>query len=393
MNSFKIKGPGIYTESGLVSDGVLTIENGKIVAIEKNHVGSVEFQFPKSFHVVPGFIDLHIHGAHGVDVMDGTVTALKTLSRELPKEGTTSFLATTMTAPVEKIEKVMQAVCDFQSEKIAGANLLGIHLEGPFLAPQKVGAQNAEYLLSPNLNLINAWQKISNNAIKLVTLAPELPGALEFIRFLTSQQIIASMGHSDASYEQSLQAIKAGCTQVTHLFNAMRGLHQREPGLVGAALLNDQVFGEMIADGLHLHPAICEIILKLKTPEKLVLVTDAMRAKCMCDGEYDLGGQSVSVKAGSARLANGTLAGSTLKMIDAFKNILRFTKCYMHDAIKMAAENPAKILNIFDLKGTIAVCKDADVVVLDERLDIVLTVCMGQVIYERSKSYEKEYEN
>ena len=256
-------------------------------------------------------------------------------------------------------------------------------MEGPFIAEKKVGAQCADEIILPNINYIDKWQTISERAIKLVTLAPELPNSLELIRYLRQQNIVASIGHTNATYDETIAGIEAGCSYATHLFNAMRGIHQREPGAVTAALLSEKISTELIVDGVHLHPAIVKLALKLKSNDKIILVTDAIRAKCLCDGTYDLGGQSVDVKNGVASLKDGTLAGSVLRMPTAIQNILQFTDCTLLDAIKMTSENPAKILGIFNKKGSIALKKEADLVVLDDKLNVVLTLRGGRIAYQR----------
>jgi N-acetylglucosamine-6-phosphate deacetylase len=228
------------------------------------------------------------------------------------------------------------------------------------------------------------WQALSNQLIKLVTLAPEETGCMALIEYLVKENIIASLGHTNATYAEAKAAIAAGCSHATHLFNAMRGLHQREPGAVTAALLSPAVMVELILDGLHLHPAVVDLTFRVKGKDQIVLVTDAMRAKCMADGCYDLGGQSVQVTQGQAQLQDGTLAGSTLKMASALRNMMTFTGCSLRDVIKMTAENPARALGVFANKGSIGVGKDADLVVLDEALQVVMTVCAGQVAYRKA---------
>lgn len=379
-----LAGLQVYTEHAVLQTAAVVVHNGKIQAITEQ-VDQPDFRFPPGYHLVPGFIDIHIHGAHGSDVMDGHTEAFATMAAALAAEGTTSFLATTMTADVDHISHVLVNIKNFLTTPAAqqGAQLLGVHLEGPFLSPERVGAQTADKLLAPHKQWIERWQQESGQLIKLVTLAPELPGSLEFIRFLVTQKIVASMGHTNATYADCLTAIRAGCSHVTHLFNAMRGLHQREPGVVTAALLSD-VCTEMILDGVHLHPAIVQLVLKIKAREKIILVTDAMRAKCLPDGVYELGGQTVTVKQHVARLADGTLAGSTLKMCTALKNLLDFTGCSLHDAIQFVTLNPAKLLNIADRKGSIAIGKDADLVVLDENYRVVLTLRQGEIVYNNA---------
>lgn len=412
-----ISGPKVYTVNGILQNVHVTIDKGIIENIttnkndiiteindvskkskDKKHIIADnnnmtdcsknkkynELQFPSSYHLVPGFIDLHVHGANNKDVMDATHDALTVLSKTLAVEGTTSYLATTMTAAPNEIEKALCTIGTYMQgqHNILGATILGAHLEGPFISPKKVGAQNTKHLLAPDIALLADWQKKSGHAIKLVTLAPELPNSLALIRYLREHNIIASIGHSDATYRETQDAIKEGCHYVTHLFNAMRGIQQREPGVVTAALLSNKVKTELIVDGIHLHPAMVELALKLKGVEQLILVTDAMRAKCLGNGMYDLGGQNVYVKDGSATLADGTLAGSVLKMPEAIHKMIIFTGCDFYDAIRMASENPAKVLGIFEKKGSIAVGKDADLVVLDEDFCVVMTMVGGRVVYQ-----------
>ena len=378
----------IYTEQGVLKNAGIAVAKNKIQAIDQVEKFTLsaetqQFTFPDTFHIVPGFIDLHIHGANGSDVMDESPDALAVISRALVQEGTTAFLATTMTAAPEKIASVLGAIRDYMQvqHEVDGATIVGIHLEGPFLSPDRVGAQRADKILLPTIDYILQWQKESGQQIKMVTLAPELPDSLPFIEFLQQKNIIAAIGHTNATYAETMAAIDAGCSHATHVFNAMRGLHHREPGAVGAALLSDHVSAELIVDGVHLHPAIVQLVLQLKGKENTILVTDAMRAKCMPDGQYDLGDQVVTVQEGVAKLSDGTLAGSTLTMAQSIQNVMQFTGCKLGDAVKFAAENPAKKLNIFHQKGSLAHGKDADFVVLDDRYRVVLTVCGGRVVY------------
>ena len=380
-----ITGPQIYTAESVLPVGSIVIKGKQIHSISSTVSTAADaLKFPSNYHLVPGFIDVHIHGAHGADVMDGTATALTTISQALAAEGTTSYLATTMTASSADIESALINVGHYiksQQHKISGAKILGAHLEGPFISPQKAGAQNGKNVLMPQSNYIRAWQEKSDNAIKLVTIAPELAGSIGLIRYLQHENIIASIGHTDATYAETCHAIEAGCSHFTHLFNAMRGIHQREPGPVMAALLADHVTTELIVDGVHLHPAMVQFAIKAKGKGKVILVTDAMRAKCLKDGAYDLGGQVVQVKQGIASLADGTLAGSTLKMFSAIQNVLKFTNCDLHDAVKFAAENPAKMLNIFQDRGSLQADKYADLVVLDDQLNVVLTMVEGEIVF------------
>ncbi len=383
-----IAGGQIYTEEKILTDAAIYIEKNKIIAIEKRQTAKMiakqVIELGEQCAVLPGFIDLHIHGANGKDVMDSSIEALNTISESLTQEGVTSFLATTMTASTAEIEKAVVNANTFlqQAKKNKGAQLLGVHLEGPFISLNRVGAQREDQVISPNVDLIKRWQTAADNIIKLVTLAPELKNSLAFIRFLREQHIVPSIGHTDATYEQTVKAIEAGCLHVTHLFNAMRGIHQREPGPAVAALLSPQVTAELIADGIHLHPAMIELAIKLKGLEKIILVSDAMRAKCLCDGVYDLGGQTVHVKDKAARLADGTLAGSTLTIIQAVKYLLQNVNCSLRDLVKFTSVNPAKLLNLFDRKGSLAANKEADIVVLNHQHEVILTVVQGKIVFQ-----------
>ncbi len=378
-----ITGPQVYTEKTILKNGAVLVQDGLIASVGDARALSAEktLQFPANYHLIPGFIDLHTHGANGHDVMDATPAALAGICQALAAEGTTAYLATTMTETVTTIEAALTAVRNYLAAPQTGAALLGVHLEGPFIAPAKMGAQRGANILEPDVELVKKWEKISGNAIKLVTLAPEQPQALALIEYLKKQNIVAALGHTNATFAEAEAAIASGSSYATHLFNAMSGIHHREPGTVTAALLAEKVSAELIVDGFHLHPAIVQLALKLKGKEKIVLVTDAMRAKCLQDGCYDLGGQDVYVKQGRAQLADGTLAGSVLRMPSAVQNMLNFTGCELPDALAMAAENPAKILKVFDRKGSIAAQKDADLVVLNERLEVVLTLCGGNIVY------------
>lgn len=345
----------------------------------EHHLPAEHLQFPADHYLSPGFVDLHIHGLAGKDVMDAEVSSLKDIALNLASQGVTGFLATTMSAPAAQIEKILQAVVKVKSNE-NGAQLLGVHLEGPFIAESKKGAHSLTQ--KPDINLFNQWQRIAQNAIKLVTIAPELPGALDFIKALIKNKVIVSIGHTNATYHETHAAIEIGASQATHLFNAMHGIHQREPGAAGALLLSEKIKAELIVDGKHLHPAMLQLALHCKGKENLLLVTDAMRASCMGDGDYDLGGQIVHVRNGEARLANHTLAGSTLRMNVAIKNMMAYTGCSLIDAITMASFNPLEALSLDEQKGSIMVGKDADLVLLSKELEVKMTLCRGKMVFK-----------
>ncbi|MFB5285414.1 N-acetylglucosamine-6-phosphate deacetylase [Peribacillus sp. Hz7] len=380
----------VYSEDKIYAGGFLSFQDGKIKDVGQemmDRVASHEaIHLPDSYHVIPGMIDVHIHGANGADTMDATYDSLKRIANVLPQEGVTSFLATTMTQERDKIENALRNAAQYiQNQQPDGhAELLGVHLEGPFISEKRAGAQPVECILKPDLQMFLRWQEIALESIKMVTIAPELEGSLELIDYLSKHGVIASIGHTDATYEEVLQGIQAGASHATHLFNGMRGLHHREPGVVGAVLLHDEVSAELIADGIHVRPELVKLTYLQKGREKVMLITDAMRAKCLGDGLYDLGGQKVTVQTGRATLYDGTLAGSVLKMTDAARNTMKFTGCSIQDILYMTSVNPAKQLNIFDRKGSLSLGKDADVVVLDEQLEIVMAFCRGQLAYCRN---------
>ncbi|BDG46671.1 N-acetylglucosamine-6-phosphate deacetylase [Parageobacillus sp. KH3-4] len=390
MKRWLLKNTTIYAETGKIEQGYVLTEGDKVseVGPMSSCPASIEAEVVElnpSFTVIPGFIDVHIHGAAGADVMDATNEALRTMAEALPKEGTTSFLATTMTAPIDRIERALENVAQYiRCSNLPGeAEVLGIHLEGPFISPKRAGAQHPNNIIEPNIELFQKWQNIANGYIRLVTLAPEENNGLALTAYLKKAGVIASIGHSDAVYEQVKTAIDAGVKHATHLFNGMRGVHHREPGVAGAVLMHDEVVCELIVDGIHVAPEMVRFAYKMKGCEGLILITDAMRAKCLGAGRYELGGQEVIVQGEKATLRDGTLAGSILKLGDAVKNAMSFTGCALEDVIRMASWNPAKQLGVLDRKGSIRAGKDADLVVLDEQHHVVMTICRGKLAYAK----------
>ncbi|HHO65479.1 MAG TPA: N-acetylglucosamine-6-phosphate deacetylase, partial [Epsilonproteobacteria bacterium] len=326
-----------------------TIIEGKAVLFDKTIIslsGNVDMENTeiidaKGAYVSAGFIDLHIHGAGGSDVMDATPEALKTISSTLLQTGTTSFLATTMTMSTRSIDSALHNIQE-QAHKVSGAKILGIHLEGPFINPQKHGAQDVRYVQQGNLELIENYM----DKIKMITLAPEVEGNEDFIKQLTRNypNVILSLGHSEADYEQSKESFGWGVSHVTHLFNAMTPYHHRAPGIVGATFDSD-VTCDIIPDLIHTHPSMLELSYRMKA-DKLILITDAMRAGCMKSGVYDLGGQEVTVSEGKASLADGTLAGSVLKMNEALRNMTQHTSMSIIAAVNAVTSIPAEKLGI-----------------------------------------------
>ena len=380
----------IVTPFQLLEDRIIIIEKGKIIAMTDKKedltiLKNVKIIEAQNKFIVPGYIDIHVHGGGGSDVMDGEYEAIKQVATTHSRFGTTAFLPTTMTMTKDKIIKSLKSIHEARLKGTGTAEILGIHLEGPYINPEKKGAQKEEDIKKVSVEEFLEFNQASGNLIRLVTIAPEMPGAVDFIRWLHQQGIIVSVGHSNATYKQVQEGIQAGLSHVTHTFNAMRGLHHREPGVVGAALSSPKLIVEMIADGIHLHPIVLKILTQIKESEKLVLITDAMRATGFKEGTYDLGGQEVIVTQGQAKLKNGTLAGSVLTMDKAVKNLVTKVGISLLNAVQMASYNPAKCLGIDDKKGSLELYKDADIVILNKNLETELTMVAGKVVYRRKE--------
>ncbi|MEB7383379.1 N-acetylglucosamine-6-phosphate deacetylase [Staphylococcus xylosus] len=381
MTKYVIANGRIYTENETIEQGYIVIENGKIIQIaEGEYQGDLTTIDVKGQHVLPGFIDIHMHGGYGEDAMDASFEGLKHLSESLLSEGTTSFLATTMTQSDENIIKALKNIVDYQEQQdsLNAASIVGIHLEGPFISEYKVGAQNPAYVQRPSVEKVQQFQEIANNQIKVMTFAPEVEGADETLSTL-HDQINFSIGHTVATFDEVNEAVAQGAKHVTHLYNAGTPFEHRNPGLSGAAWLNDELSTESIVDGIHSHPASVKIAYKQKGNKRFFLITDAMRAKGMPDGEYDLGGQNVVVKGSEARLASGALAGSILKMNEGLKNLIAYTGASLDDLWRVTSLNQAIALKIEDDKGSIAIGKDADIVVVDDDIQVLTTIKSGKV--------------
>jgi N-acetylglucosamine-6-phosphate deacetylase len=347
--------------------------------------------------VAPGFIDIHIHGSAGSDTMDATSSALARMAEFVSSHGVTGFLPTVMSSPIEQMLAATRAAaqaartdinphgeCDVRNPSRRGAQVLGVNIEGPFLNAAFKGAQPEQGIVSPNPAILHRILEVGGGHVRVMTIAPEMPGAVDIVKALASQGVLASVGHSGASYDDVKNAIEAGLRHVTHTYNGMRGLHHREPGVVGAALVHGELTCEIIADGIHVHPAAVKLVARAKGPGGTVLMTDAMRASGLPDGHYELGGQHVIVTCGAARLDTGVLAGSTLTMDNAVRNMVKFAGIPVHAAISMASSTPARLIGLAGRKGRIEPEMDADIVLLDaETLQVRATLVMGDAVYER----------
>lgn len=329
--------------------------------------------------VVPGFINEHIHGCLGADTMDDDDQALQTIQQALPKTGVTSFLPTTMTMPQAQIEKALGRIQQAMQEERKGAQILGAHMEGPFISTQDKGSQDEKNILPADFS----WLVPYADTIKIITLAPEELTNFSFLQICKEHGVIVSFGHSHATYEEAVKAMdQTDFCHVTHLYNAMSAFHHRAPGLVGAALLTKKAHCELICDNLHVHPAAQKLAYQLKGKDGLILVTDSMRACLMSDGESSLGGQKVFVKDGQARLADGTLAASIAPMNEVVLNFILNTGASIPEAVAMATVNPAKDLGVYDRLGSLEAGKQADIAVLDSNdFHVKQTVIAGELVY------------
>ena len=381
MSQYVITNGRIYTEAQVIEKGYLVVENGKISDIQKGdykgHLNQIDVA---GKHVLPGFIDIHIHGGYGEDAMDASYDGLNHLAKQLLSEGTTTFLATTMTQSDENIEKALNNIVACYENQTLGeaAEIGGVHLEGPFISEHKVGAQNPKYVQRPTVEKIRHFQEVAKGLIKIITFAPEVEGAHETLNELRDD-IIFSMGHTVATFEEANEAVERGAKHVTHLYNAATPFEHRNPGVFGAAWTNQSLNTEIIGDGIHSHPAAVDIAYKQKGYTHMYLITDAMRAKGMKDGEYDLGGQNVIVKGKEARLENGALAGSILKMNEGLHNLIQFTHDSLDHLWRVASLNQAIALNIDKQKGSLSIGKDADIVIVDDHIQVDTTIKSGTI--------------
>jgi len=357
-----------------VEKKVVLIEGDRILDICNTVPDEAEIIDAQGQYVSPGFIDIHIHGCNGFDIMTNTYESLMNISRFLLSTGVTGFLATTMTESSGKIRETIweanRASCN-----VCGADILGIHMEGPFISFQYKGAQNPGYIEKPSVESFRKKCGEDEEFVKVVTLAPELEGAHELIEYLKERNIVASMGHTNADYEEAEKAIGWGVKSSTHTFNGMKGFIHREPGALGAVMDSD-IMAEIIADGVHVHPAALRILARLKGFENLILVTDSMMAAGMVDGQYTLGGQKVNVKNGVARVISGQLAGSTLTMNRAVRNVKEFLNITVPQAVAMAAGNPARLLELKD-RGVLAKGCIADIIIFNEDIRVTRVIKSG----------------
>ena len=372
----------IVLPDGVVCDKHLVFdeESGKICGLADKLPADASVIDAKGNYIAPGLVDIHIHGYLGEDTSDAKPEGIRKMAYGVAENGVTAFLPTTMTVEKEQIVAALNAVRSLKEESKSwdGAEILGVHAEGPFINPSKKGAQAEENILVPDADFIIENEDI----IKIVTLAPEMDEGHKCIKKLAeSSDVLVSMGHTDAKFEEAMSAAKDGVNHATHLFNAMSALAHRNPGVVGAALASDNVSAEIIADTFHINPGLYSIVAKVKG-DKMVLITDCTRAGGMPDGEYDLGGQPIFLKGIECRLADGTIAGSVLKLNNALRNVLQYTALPIHEVFNMASLNPAKAIKVDGRLGSLEEGKDADIIITDENINVIRTIKKGKTIYE-----------
>ena len=383
MRAILIKGGRVITPTE-VTNADLLIEKGKIITIRSGlRVSHAQTIKASGLYVSPGFIDTHVNGGGGRSFMECESEAFQTVFDFHSRHGTTGMLPTAVPAPLEQMRKFLQLVAHFRSTTPI---VLGAHLNGPFVSPQMAGAIDARYILKPSVRAFHDLVKGVEHAVKIVTLAPEEPGAQELIGAVISSGAIPSLGHSNATYEETNRAISWGVRHFTHFFNAMRGLHHREPGAVGAGLNTDRVTMELIADGVHVHEAAINVLLKIKGINSILLVTDATSATGLTGGRYSLGSTSITVQNGIARTDSGTLAGSTLTMERALANLCRFAQLDLITAVKTVSLNPATLLGINNETGSLEVGKDANIVLFSDNFQVHYTLLQGKIMYVKERA-------
>jgi N-acetylglucosamine-6-phosphate deacetylase len=362
----------------------ILIENGVISQIGKIEPGTAcdDTLDAQGRIIAPGFIDIHIQGAGGADILDSTPEALKAISRTCARFGVTGFLATTVFKPNQE-NRHLALAAEYVGRDLGGANLLGIHLEGPFISRDKRGMIQPGCICSPSVRILDEIQSTTGGHLRMMTIAPELPDSRQIIRSLVESGTIASFGHSSATYEQTLDGFDAGISHVTHLFNAMASLHHREPGPLVAIFESEHITAQVITDGVHIHPAVLKLAYKKLGPVRTIPITDGMQAIGLGDGMFIYNGVEYESKAGAARYKDGTLIGTAIGLSQMLERFVGFTDCPLEVAIRMVTQNPARILGLENKKGSIAVGKDADLILLEDNLSVNTTIVAGKIVFRK----------
>lgn len=359
----------IFTENHVFEPGSIRVEDGKIVELiygEAPAPQSGEVFDGKGMRAIPGLVDIHFHGCMGVDLCDAKPDGIAVMAKYQKENGVTTICPATMTMSKAQLREIMTVIGQYENGE--GSYFAGVNMEGPFISPRNKGAQAEENIIPCDVTFFNELQALSRNRIKLVDIAPEEPGAMEFVKAVSGKAAV-SIAHTKSDYQTAMEAFANGADHVTHLCNAMPSLHHREPGVIAAAS-DAGAYVELITDGIHIHPAMIRVIFRLFGPEKICLISDSMRAAGLQDGEYTLGGQDVFVKGALAVLKDGTIAGSVTNLMKCLKKCICEFGIKAEDAISCATENPARSIGIFGECGSISVGKRADIVIVDDNFDI-----------------------
>jgi len=378
-----IKNAKLVTPAGVYNPGWLRCKGGVIIALgsgaaPETHEGDIIDA--GGDWLLPGFVDIHVHGGMGAEAMDATPEALRAMSRFSAENGVTAFLPTTWTDSAERIQAALANIAACTGPQPDGATIAGAHMEGPYLNPSKCGAQSTLHIRAAARDEVMPW--LDMNVIRLISLAPEIPENRWLITECTRRGITVSAAHTAATYDEMLYAASLGVTHATHTYNAMTGLHHREPGTLGAVLTLPQVRCEIIADNIHVHPGAMKLAFAAKGAGGIVLVTDAIRGAGMPDGTYPVDDREITVKDGSARLADGTLAGRILTMNAALRNFMNAAGAPLETIWRVASLNPAQAVGIASRKGSLEIGKDADLVLVDDSISVHLTMVEGRIVYQ-----------
>ena len=382
-----IIGKDIYTPSKITGEINILLDADTIENIGTENTNGYEKIDLREYTIIPGLVDIHIHGVNGFDTMDATPLAIEEMSKHIALSGVTSFLAATVTASLDKIDAALKNIKDCLKCEMSGARLLGAYLEGPYINDDYKGAHPSQFIREIDIDELKKIVDYTGDALVVVTIAPEKADAIKTIEYLTSNNIRVSLGHTNATYAQAKSAFDAGASIVTHLFNGMRGLNHREPGIIGAALTDKRANVELICDLIHLAPPIMQITHKCKGSERVILITDCIMAGGLKDGQYRLGELDIFVENGISRLIDGTLAGSTLKLSDAVKNMSLHAQIPFEEALAAATINPARAIGKDNIVGSIEKGKKADIVALNDSFEPVFVMVGGKIIVDRTKAY------
>jgi len=375
-----IRGGEVVTPAGNVAADVL-IEDGKLARIgqiEPTQAEGAQVIDAEGKLVLPGLIDVHVQGAGGSDLLQGTPEAVERVCRSLASFGTTAFLATSVVEVAHREQPHIDSILEVMSQGSSGARILGIHLEGPFINPEKKGMIQTRFICEADPDYLACTQDVCAGSLRMMTIAPELPGGLDLIGQLVHDGTIAALGHTNATYEEAVRGIVAGLSHVTHLANAMRSIHHRDPGALGAALMSDALTVQIIADGIHLHPAFLRWVVGMKPADHLAVITDGISAVGLPAGRYSYGGLEFTIDHGAARYGDGTLIGTALTQFQLVGRLMEFTGLPLHEAVNIASLYPARMLGLQNAKGSLEEGKDADVVICDRDLGVEAVLVEGR---------------